>query len=71
LLVRWDDPYNQGGTRVPPLNKREIVLRDDETGITSSLEETGKGAVIYNLAGQRLSNPQKGIYIKKGKKVLR
>ena len=71
LLVRWDDPYNQGGTRVPPLNKRGIVLRDYETGITSPLEETGKGAVIYNLAGQRLSNPQKGIYIKKGKKVLR
>ena len=71
LLVRWDDPYNQGGTRVPPLNKRGILLRDYETGITSSLEETGKGAVIYNLAGQRLSNPQKGIYIKKGKKVLR
>ena len=71
LLVHWDDPYNQGGTRVPPLNKRGIVLRDYETGITSSLEETGKGAVIYNLAGQRLSKPQKGIYIKKGKKVLR
>ena len=69
--LTWDDPYNQGGTRVPPLNKRGIVLRDYETGITSSLEETGKGAVIYNLAGQRLSNPQKGIYIKKGKKVLR
>ena len=69
LLVRWDDPYNQGGTRVPPLNKRGIVLRDYETGITSSLEETGKGAVIYNLAGQRLSKPQKGIYIENGKKI--
>ena len=55
LLVRWDDPYNQGGTRVPPLNKRGIVLRDYETGITSSLEETGK--------------PQKGIYIENGKKI--
>ena len=71
LLVRWDDPYNQGGTRVPPLNKMGIVLRDYETGITSPLEEVGKGAVIYNLAGQRLSKLQKGIYIINGKKAVR
>ena len=69
LLVHWDDPYNQGGTRVPPLNKMGIVLRDYETGITSPLGETGEGAAIYNLAGQRLSKPQKGIYIENGKKI--
>jgi len=70
LLVRWDDPYNQGGTRVPPLNKRGIVLRDYETGITSSLRETGEGA-IFDLQGRKLqSKPSQGIYIKDGKKVL-
>ena len=63
LLVQWDDPYNQGGTRVPPLNKMGIVLRDYETGITSPLEETGKGAAIYNLAGQQIAKSQKGINI--------
>ena len=69
LLVRWDDPYNQGGTRVPPLNKREIVLRDDETGIKSLNATVNHNDKIFNLAGQRLSKPQKGIYIENGKKI--
>ena len=67
LLVHWDDPYNQGGTRVPPLNKREIVLRDDETGIKSLNVSVNHNDKIFNLAGQRLSKPQKGIYIENGK----
>jgi len=70
LLVRWDDPYNQGGTRVPPLNKRGIVLRDYETGITSSLRETGE-ATLYDLQGRMLpSKPAQGIYIENGNKIL-
>ena len=67
LLVHWDDPYNQGGTRVPPLNKREIVLRDDETGIKSLNVSVNHNDKIFNLAGQRMSKPQKGIYIENGK----
>ncbi len=70
LLVRWDDPYNQGGTRVPPLNKRGIVLRDYETGITSPLWETGE-ATLYDLQGRMLpSKPAQGIYIKNRQKVM-
>ena len=70
LLVRWDDPYNQGGTRVPPLNKRGIVLRDYETGITSPLRETGE-ATLYDLQGRMLpSKPAQGIYIKNRQKVM-
>ena len=70
LLVRWDDPYNQGGTRVPPLNKRGIVLRDYETGITSPLRETGE-STLYDLQGRMLpSKPAQGIYIKNRQKVM-
>ncbi len=43
---------------------------DDATGIASPLGETGEGAAIYNLAGQRLGKMQKGINIVNGKKVL-
>ena len=32
LLVRWDDPYNHGGTKVPA-EKMQIVLRDDPNSI--------------------------------------
>jgi hypothetical protein len=70
LLVRWDDPYNQGGTRVPPLNKRGIVLRDYETGITSPLGET-REATLYDLQGRMLpSKPAQGIYIENRQKVM-
>ena len=70
LLVRWDDPYNQGGTRVPPLNKRGILLRDYETGITSPIGETGE-ATLYDLQGRMLpSKPAQGIYIKNRQKVM-
>lgn len=68
--LTWDDPYNQGGTRVPPLNKRGIVLRDYETGITSPLGETGE-ATLYDLQGRMLpSKPAQGIYIKNRQKVM-
>ena len=40
------------------------------TGIASPIEETGVGTAIYNLSGQRLSKPQKGINLSKKKKIL-
>lgn len=46
-----------------------IVFDDDETGINAIKDEQVNGA-IYNLAGQRLNKPQKGINIINGKKVL-
>ncbi|MBO4840743.1 MAG: hypothetical protein J5524_06550 [Bacteroidaceae bacterium] len=52
---------------------KEFLLNFDEdgvTGIVSSLGDTDDSASIYNLAGQRVSKAQKGIYIVNGKKVL-
>ena len=70
LLVRWDDPYNQGGTRVPPLNKRGIVLRDYETGI-SMPSVSNKKNTLFDLQGRKLQGkPTRGIYIENGKKIL-
>ena len=70
LLVRWDDPYNQGGTRVPPLNKRGIVLRDYETGI-SMPSVSNKKNTLFDLQGRKLQGkPSRGIYIENRKKVL-
>ena len=43
---------------------------DDANSIVSPLGETEEGASIYNLAGQRLSKPRKGINIVNGKKVI-
>ena len=46
------------------------VEEDDPTGIVSPLGETEEGAVIYNLAGQRIQKMQKGINIVGGKKIF-
>lgn len=46
-----------------------IVFDDDETGI-NAIEDEQVNGTIYNLAGQRLNKPQKGINIINGKKVF-
>ena len=53
---------------------KAFVMSFDEdfaTGIVSLLGETEEGAVIYNLAGQRLNKTRQGINIVNGKKVLK
>jgi cell surface protein len=50
-----------------------LSFDDDETTDIESVttdEETKDNDVYYNLNGQRVSNPQKGIYIHNGKKVI-
>ena len=42
----------------------------DATGIKNVEAVETENAVIYNLSGQRVANPTKGIYIVNGKKVL-
>ena len=57
------------GTEVKAL---VINLGDEETGINSidNGQLTIDNAKIYNLAGQRVSKAQKGLYIVNGKKVI-
>ena len=55
---------------IPTDEEVTICFYDDPTGIASHFSETETGT-IYNLAGQRLSKKQKGIYIMNGKKILK
>lgn len=48
----------------------EIGNDDDITGINGATKTDIKDNVIYNLQGQRVTNPTKGIYIINGKKVI-
>ena len=52
-------------------NRLAIVFEGDVTGI-EAIESTSdvNDGVIYNLAGQRVVNPTKGIFIKNGKKFI-
>ncbi|MBO7120090.1 MAG: leucine-rich repeat protein [Bacteroidaceae bacterium] len=54
----------------PASSVKAFYLNNDATGIASSLGETQEEAV-FNLAGQRLSKPQKGINIIKNKKYIK
>ena len=46
-----------------------IVISNGTTGISSVEKELGQN-MIYNLRGQRVENPTKGLYIINGKKVI-
>jgi len=52
------------------LKKVTLDKSSSGTGIQGFIKATIDDGIIYNLAGQRVNNPQKGIYIKNGKKFI-
>ena len=59
--------YNTGS------NVRVILNFDDATGIGDAARLTNSEEVnseVFNLSGQRVDTPKKGIYVKGGKKVI-
>ena len=55
------------GSNARPLT---IEFNDKATGINTVKGEVVKGSEIYNLQGQRIVQPSKGLYIMNGKKVI-
>ena len=55
-----------------PFNFTAVVLvKDDATGIDATLVNSEKvNSQYFNLAGQRVAHPAKGLYIVNGKKVI-
>lgn len=50
---------------------REFFALDDETtGIDAAKQEVKMDGEVFNLAGQRVAQPTKGLYIVNGKKVI-
>lgn len=49
---------------------KKAVLKAGTTGIKAPKAIAADDAPIYNLAGQRITKPAKGIYIKNGKKFI-
>lgn len=47
----------------------EAVMGDATTGL-DAVEATAQDDVLYNLMGQPVNNPQPGVYIRGGKKIL-
>jgi hypothetical protein len=64
---RWDEDWTAIKAKCP-----NIVIRTDATGIANvakSQEQTANSQ-YFNLAGQRVAQPTKGLYIVNGKKVI-
>ena len=55
-----------------PFNFTAIVLvKKESTGISATLMNSEKvNSDVYNLAGQRIVNPKKGLFVVNGKKVF-
>lgn len=67
--------YLETETEIKPASARVALVFSDEaetTGICASLGEKVEKASehIYNLRGMRVTQPQKGLYIKNGKKMI-
>ncbi|MBO7068165.1 MAG: hypothetical protein J6W52_05745 [Bacteroidaceae bacterium] len=69
--IKAGKAYLELDSETGPLVNAFLFTEDDATGISTieNGELTIDNAAIYNLAGQRISKAQKGIYIVNGKKV--
>ena len=56
-------------SKVAGVKALDIVFDDEVTGVQQTTEEENR-TEFYNLQGQRINQPRKGIYIVNGKKVL-
>ena len=65
-------PAGKEWENAPINNAREFIPMDGETtGIANIAGENTNGKKVYhNLSGMRVDNPQKGIYVVNGKKVI-
>ena len=64
--MEWTVPAGQPGVR------SFVISFDDATGISDIIPETKENRthLIYNISGQRLNKPQKGLNIVNGKKII-
>ena len=60
-----------GSTGTGSVNLRNVyVTNGDDTGIDAISQQPAADTRYYNLAGQRVAQPTKGLYIVNGKKVI-
>lgn len=66
--VRDDKAYLQLSA---PATARALIFPDnEETGISAVTNSSADADACYNLSGQRIAKPTKGLYIRGGKKVI-
>ena len=55
---------------IPAAGREFLGFGEDATGVETLKQEVKAGNQYFNLAGQRVAQPTKGLYIVNGKKVI-
>ena len=66
-ITDYPQVLEQGGN-VKSMKMRFVPSEGESTGVQSIIQPSDAG-VYYNLSGQRVASPVKGLYIVNGKKV--
>lgn len=56
-----------GGSAAPSIS---LIFDDETTGISETVDHTVANQSVFDLQGRRVAQPQKGLYIVNGKKVV-
>ena len=70
MTVPAGKAYLKLDTTMPAANAKTISFGNHVTGIESVGAQPEDDGIYYNLMGIPVENPQKGLYIKNGKKVI-
>ena len=62
---------NEAGAGIGSAKTFRLAFDDETTGIQTIGKDAAVGNEYFNLSGQRVGMPQKGIYIKNGKKFVK
>ncbi len=82
VLTKWGDGGKLGDQTTMTMTNEYaelslegiiVLVKKETTGVheLSAYPSSNTSEVIYNLAGQKVQNPGKGLYIVNGKKILR
>ena len=69
-IHKWGTRKLAAGTSSAKFFGEPVIEIDETTGVTKVVNSVSVDETYYNLNGQQVVNPTKGVYIKNGKKVI-
>jgi hypothetical protein len=70
VTIKGTRAYLKAKNDNPEARIAGFVVNDEVTAIEGLTVENSNNAALYNLNGQRISTPKKGLYIREGKKFV-
>ena len=69
-ILIHDIVLSSGVAIKPSDTSGKVTVSNSETGLQQIESDSNQSDSIYNLNGQRVKTPAKGVYIKNGRKIL-